>query len=50
MGGIGRLVRIEGMTNRAKYREILDANLLRTSDWGEGSPFNRTTALSTQPR
>ena len=23
---------------------------LRTSDWGEGSPFNRTTTLSTQPR
>ena len=23
---------------------------LRTSDWGEGSPSNRTTTLSTQPR
>jgi hypothetical protein len=23
---------------------------LRTSDWGDGSPSNRTTTLSTQPR
>ena len=29
--------------------EILDKNLLRTTDWGEGSPSNRTTTLSTQP-
>ena len=48
--GTGRLVRIEGKMNRAKYREILDENLLRTSDWGIGSPSNRTTTLSTQPR
>jgi hypothetical protein len=30
--GTGRLVRIEGKVNGAKYREILDENLLRTSD------------------
>ena len=41
--------RIEGNMNRAKYREILDENLLRTSDWGKGSPSNRTTNQSTQP-
>ena len=27
----GRLVRIEGKNNRAKYREILDENLLQSS-------------------
>ena len=46
----GRLVRIEGKMNGANYREILDENLsrgLRTSDWGEVSPFNSTTTLST---
>ena len=43
--GTGRLVRLE-----AKYREILDENLLMSSDWGEGSPSNRTTTLSTLPR
>ena len=51
--GTGRLVRIEGNMNGAKYRELLDENLLRalrTSDWGESSPFNRATTLSTQPR
>ena len=50
----GRLVRIEGKMSGAKYREILNENLLqrelRTSDWGEGSPSNRSTTLSTQPR
>jgi hypothetical protein len=46
----GRLVRIEEKVNRAKYRESLDDNLLRTSDWGEGSPSYRTTTLSTQSR
>jgi hypothetical protein len=48
--GTGRLVTIAGKMNRAKYREILDENLLRTSDWGEGSPCDRTTTLSIQPR
>ena len=28
----GKLVRIEGKMNVSKYREILDENLLRTSD------------------
>jgi hypothetical protein len=53
MAAIGRLVRIEGKMNRAKYREILDdtcSRTLRTSDWGEGSSSNRTTTLNTQPR
>jgi hypothetical protein len=31
--GTGRLVRIEAKMKGAKYREILDENLLRTSDW-----------------
>uniref|UniRef100_A0AAZ3R1F8 Transposable element Tc1 transposase n=1 Tax=Oncorhynchus tshawytscha TaxID=74940 RepID=A0AAZ3R1F8_ONCTS len=51
--GTGRLVRIEGNMNRAKYREILDENLLQSAQdlrLGEGSPSNRTTTLSTQPR
>ena len=26
------------------------SRVLRTSDWCKGSPFNRTTTLSTQPR
>ena len=29
--GTGRLVRIEGKMNRAKYREILDENLLQSA-------------------
>ena len=48
--GTRSLVRIEGNMNGVKYREILDANLLRTSDWGDGSPSNRTMTLSTQLR
>jgi hypothetical protein len=36
--------------NGAKYREVFDGNLLRTTDWGEGSPSNRTMTVSTQPR
>ena len=47
------LDRIEGEMNRAKYREILDENLLQgTQDLrvGKGLPSNRTTTLSTQPR
>ena len=49
MAGTGRLVRIEANMYGAKYREILDENLLRISDWGERSPSNNTTTLSTQP-
>ena len=50
--GTERLVRVEGKMKGAKYRVLLDENPLqsRTSDWGEGSPSNRTTTLSTQPR
>ena len=29
--GTGRIVRIEGKMNRAKYREILDENLLQSA-------------------
>jgi hypothetical protein len=29
--GTGRLVKIEGKMNRAKYREILDENLLQST-------------------
>ena len=50
----GRLVRIEGKMNGAKYREILDENLLQSGSGpqtgGDGSPSNRTTTLNTQPR
>uniref|UniRef100_A0AAZ3SG12 Transposase n=1 Tax=Oncorhynchus tshawytscha TaxID=74940 RepID=A0AAZ3SG12_ONCTS len=31
VAGTGRLVRIEGKMNRAKYREILDENLLHSA-------------------
>ena len=49
--GTRRLVRIEGKIDKAKYREILDENLLQSvPHWVEGSPSNRTTTLSTQPR
>jgi hypothetical protein len=33
----------------AKYNDILDENLLQSAQ-DEGSPSNRTTTLSTQPR
>jgi hypothetical protein len=39
VAGTGRLVRIKAKMNVAKYREILDENLLQS----EGSPSNRTT-------
>ena len=48
-----RLVRREGKMSRAKCRELLDENLLQRSQdlrLGEGSPSNRTTTLSPQPR
>ena len=48
MAGTGRLVRIEGKMKGAKYRELLNENMLRISNWFEGSPSNRTTTLSTQ--
>ena len=31
VGGPGTLVRIEGKMNRAKYREIIDENLLQSA-------------------
>jgi hypothetical protein len=38
--GIGRLVRFEGKMNRAKYREILDENMLQnTQDLRLGRRF-----------
>ena len=43
---VARLVRIEGKMNGAKYREILDENLLQSTQ-DEGSPSNRTTTQST---
>jgi len=50
VAGTGRLIRNKGKMNAAMYRDILDENLLWTSDWGKGSSSNRTTTLSTQPR
>ena len=47
----GGLVRVQGKQTRAKYREILNGNLVQSAqDWAEGSPSNRTMTLSTQPR
>uniref|UniRef100_A0AAZ3RD84 Uncharacterized protein n=1 Tax=Oncorhynchus tshawytscha TaxID=74940 RepID=A0AAZ3RD84_ONCTS len=51
--GTGRLVRIEGKMNGAKYREILDEYLLQSTQdlrLGEGSASNRIMTLRTQPR
>jgi hypothetical protein len=40
IAGTGILVRNVGKMNREKYREILDENLLQSSqDWGKGSLF-----------
>ena len=51
MAGTERLVKIESSMNGAKYKEILDENLLQsTQDLRLGSMSNRTTTLSTQPR
>ena len=49
--GTGRLVRIEGKLNGAKYREILDENLLR-NDLGLGRrfAFQQYNDPNTQPR
>ena len=47
------IVRIEEKMNRAKYREILDENLLQVTQdlrLGERTPSNSTTTLSTQPK
>uniref|UniRef100_A0A9J7ZI68 Uncharacterized protein n=1 Tax=Cyprinus carpio carpio TaxID=630221 RepID=A0A9J7ZI68_CYPCA len=49
--GTGRLVAIKRKMNAAKYRDILDktfSRVLRTSDWAEGSPSNKTMTVSTQ--
>ena len=41
VAGTGKQVRIEGKMNRAKYREILDENLLQSvQDHRLGRPFN----------
>uniref|UniRef100_A0A4W5P0R6 Microspherule protein 1 n=1 Tax=Hucho hucho TaxID=62062 RepID=A0A4W5P0R6_9TELE len=45
--GTGKLVRIEGMMDGTKYREILEGNLFQSSrDWDGGSPSSRTMTLS----
>ncbi len=49
--GTGRLVAIEGKMNAAKYRDILDENLLQSAQdlrLAEGLPSNKTMTLSTQ--
>ena len=52
----GRLVRIEGKINRAKYREILDENLLHNAQdlrLGQRVPFqqdNDTKHTAKTPR
>ncbi|CDQ86940.1 unnamed protein product [Oncorhynchus mykiss] len=44
--GTGKLVRIEGMMDGTKYREILEGNLFQSSRDLRGSPSSRTMALS----
>ena len=39
--GTERLDRIKEKMNGAKYREIFDENLLRTSDWGSQFTFQQ---------
>ncbi len=50
--GTGRLVAIEGKMNAAKYRDILNENLLQSAQdlrlGPEGLPSNKTMTLSTQ--
>ncbi|KAF7645966.1 hypothetical protein LDENG_00195650 [Lucifuga dentata] len=44
--GTARLVTIERRMTAAKYREVLEENLLQsavTSDRGDGSPFSMST-------
>ena len=53
VAGTESLVRIAAKMNEAKYREILDENLLQSAQYlrlGKRFTFNRTTTLSTQPR
>ena len=48
----GSSVRIKGKTEQSTESSLMKtcSRALRTSDWGEGSPSNRTTTLSTQTR
>ena len=48
--GTGRLVRIERKMNGANYREILDKNLVQSTQDLRLGRRNRITTLSTQPR
>ena len=51
--GTGRLVRIEGKMNGAKYREILDENLLQSAQdlrLRRRFTFQQDNNLSIQPR
>uniref|UniRef100_A0AAZ3NUR5 Transposase Tc1-like domain-containing protein n=1 Tax=Oncorhynchus tshawytscha TaxID=74940 RepID=A0AAZ3NUR5_ONCTS len=52
VAGTVRLVRIKGKINGAKYRSLMKtcSRMLKISDWDEGSPYNRTTTLTAQPR
>jgi hypothetical protein len=45
VAGTGRLVRIEGKMNRAKYREIFDENLIQSSQDGRNSPNTGVQSL-----
>ena len=48
--GTGRLIRIEGKMNGAKYREILDGNLLQSAqDLREGNQGKLNACYSTDP-
>ena len=44
--GTGKLVRIEGMMDGAKYRVILEGNLFQSKETGTGSTSSRTMTLS----
>ena len=48
----GKLVRVDGKMDGAKYRTILEENPLESAKdlrLGGGSPFSRTTTLNIQP-
>ena len=51
--GIGGLVRVEGKLNGAKYRDILNENLVQSAQdlrLGRRFTFQQDNTLSTQPR
>jgi len=51
VAGTGRLVRIEGTMNGAKYKQILEENMLQSAKYcGKSFCSNRTMTPSIQPK